>query len=255
VSTWNRLRLVPAVLVTALLMALSPEDAELEIENLKGEVMNDDAMVKMAEEWCPEVVEPLVFERDLFLTESIRITAMHCNRVLAVVGSGHGPGIKRAWAKVAAGTLEVDLAALSEVPPPTGARTRYAVLGGLAAATLAANGALLYCAYRWPARTAAATAGPLAASVAALKLHSDGAFDWSGEEDEVGAARTGDTARVAAMRARRRARRRRAKCIVGAVGLGLAGGALWWKRGWIAARWPAAGRALRGLGVDVDAAR
>ena len=97
-STWNRLRLVPAVLVTALLMALSPEDAELEIENLKGEVMNDDAMVKMAEEWCPEVVEPLVFERDLFLTESIRITAMHCNRVLAVVGSGHGPGIKRAWA-------------------------------------------------------------------------------------------------------------------------------------------------------------
>jgi pheromone shutdown protein TraB len=62
----------------------------------------------------PRLVEPLLHERDLWLTYSLR----HCpgNRVVGVVGAGHVPGIVAAWARP---DQELDPRALAALPPPS----------------------------------------------------------------------------------------------------------------------------------------
>lgn len=80
-----------------------------EIEKLKG----NDELTVMLEEFSgalPGVKTALIDERDQYLAEKIRRAPGR--RVVAVVGAGHVPGIKRVFSE------DIDLDALEELPPP-----------------------------------------------------------------------------------------------------------------------------------------
>ncbi len=80
-----------------------------EVEKLKG----NDELAVMLEEFSgalPGVKTALIDERDQYLAAKIRRAPGQ--RVVAVVGAGHVPGIKRQFSD------DIDLAALEELPPP-----------------------------------------------------------------------------------------------------------------------------------------
>lgn len=80
-----------------------------EVEKLKG----NDELTVMLEEFSgalPGVKTALIDERDQYLAAKIRRAPGE--RVVAVVGAGHVPGIKRLFSD------EIDLAALETLPPP-----------------------------------------------------------------------------------------------------------------------------------------
>ncbi|MCB0325209.1 MAG: TraB/GumN family protein [Bdellovibrionales bacterium] len=87
----------------------SREDiSEAEIEALKsGDALS--AMMAEFADYLPQVKETLIDERDRYM--AAKIYACGGKNVVAVVGAGHVPGIKRAL-----GT-DVNLAALEEIPP------------------------------------------------------------------------------------------------------------------------------------------
>ncbi|UCG72575.1 MAG: TraB/GumN family protein [Chromatiales bacterium] len=80
-----------------------------EVEKLKG----NDELTVMLEEFSgalPGVKTALIDERDQYLAAKIRKAPGQ--RVVAVVGAGHVPGIKRIFSD------DIDLVALEELPPP-----------------------------------------------------------------------------------------------------------------------------------------
>lgn len=83
---------------------------EAEIEKLK----NSDALESMMKEFSdrlPGLRSVLIDERDQYLSEKIR--RIPGKKIVAVVGAGHCPGIRR-WIGE-----QVDLAKLDEIPPPS----------------------------------------------------------------------------------------------------------------------------------------
>lgn len=80
-----------------------------DVEKLKG----TDELTMMLEEFSgalPGVKTALIDERDQYL--AAKIDAAPGQRLVAVVGAGHVPGIKRVFGQA------IDLAALDELPPP-----------------------------------------------------------------------------------------------------------------------------------------
>lgn len=93
------------------LKLLDPEKVDAaEIENLKKSDVLEDAMKELSVQF-PGVKHALIDERDLYLAEKIRTA--DGNRVVAIVGAGHVPGIKRNFGK------PVDLEALVAIPKPS----------------------------------------------------------------------------------------------------------------------------------------
>lgn len=80
-----------------------------EIENLKKADVLEEAMKELSTQF-PGVKQALIDERDQFLTEKIR--SADGTRIVAVVGAGHVPGIKRHFSDA------VDIAALNVLPRP-----------------------------------------------------------------------------------------------------------------------------------------
>ncbi len=98
-------------MIWSLTMSLftSEKISEDELEKLKG----NDELTVMLEEFSgalPGVKTALIDERDQYLAEKIH--AAPGRTIVAVVGAGHVPGIKRLF-----GTA-IDLAALEQIPPP-----------------------------------------------------------------------------------------------------------------------------------------
>jgi pheromone shutdown-related protein TraB len=90
------------------LKLLDPEKVEAsEIESLKRSDVLEDAMKELSAQF-PGVKHALIDERDRYLAEKIRTA--DGNRIVAVVGAGHVPGIKRVF-----GT-PIDLEALVSIP-------------------------------------------------------------------------------------------------------------------------------------------
>ena len=103
---WTRLKLLPR-LVAGLLL---PEEIDEEtIERLKDGDELGDMLAEMAEA-LPEVKGSLIDERDVYLAEKIRQAPGQ--RVVAVVGAAHVPGIVR----VAQAGTTTDLAPLETIP-------------------------------------------------------------------------------------------------------------------------------------------
>jgi pheromone shutdown-related protein TraB len=104
---WSMLRMIWSLIVSLFdRETVSAED----IEKLKG----TDELALMLEEFSgalPGVKRALIDERDQYLAAKIR--AAPGQRVVAVVGAGHVPGIKRVFSET------IDLAGLETVPPPS----------------------------------------------------------------------------------------------------------------------------------------
>jgi len=109
--TWRSLGLWGKVkLIFQLLLSLGEVDeiSEADVEKLKQQDMLAAILEELGQS-MPQLRTSLIDERDLFLTEKIR--SAPGQRIVAVVGAGHVPGIKQHWRE------PIDLAALETLPP------------------------------------------------------------------------------------------------------------------------------------------
>ena len=87
---WNKLKLLSMVVASAV---TEPDIDKQAVDDLKKEERLDDVMVEFARAF-PAVKHTIIDERDVYLAQKIRET--EGERVVAVVGAGHVPGIARA---------------------------------------------------------------------------------------------------------------------------------------------------------------
>jgi len=102
---WTKMKLL-AQLITS--MGEVDSVNEEDIEKMKDKDVLETLLSEIGET-LPELRRILIDERDKYLTEKIR--SAPGKRIVAVVGAGHVPGIKREWNEA------VDLNALDELPP------------------------------------------------------------------------------------------------------------------------------------------
>ncbi|MGB0484610.1 MAG: TraB/GumN family protein [bacterium] len=110
--TWRRLSFWRKWKLSGQLMGSMFVDDPIQqedIERMKQSDVLTDALETLASQ-APEMKETLIDERDQYLAEKIRQT--DSPKIVAVVGAGHVPGIKRELTK------EHDLDELERVPPP-----------------------------------------------------------------------------------------------------------------------------------------
>lgn len=109
---WNKNKMAAALLTSV----FSKEKvSEADIENLKKKSELDDMMEELAD-YLPSVKEVLINERDRFLATEIFNTAEQ--KVVAVVGAGHVPGIVRWLKDLESAVAKPDTADISAVPEP-----------------------------------------------------------------------------------------------------------------------------------------
>ncbi len=105
---WGKLKLMFQLLLS---MGDTDEISEEDIENLKQEDVLSTLLADV-EKSHPVLQKILIDERDRYLTEKIRTAPG--NKIVAVVGAGHVPGIKRYW------ETPIELAPLCELPEKSG---------------------------------------------------------------------------------------------------------------------------------------
>lgn len=109
--TWRRLGLWGKLkLLFQLLLSLgeAEEVSKEDIEKMKQEDMLESLLAELGQS-MPMLREVLIDERDRFLTQKIRSAGGE--NVVAVVGAGHVPGIRKYWDQ------DIDVDALSTLPP------------------------------------------------------------------------------------------------------------------------------------------
>jgi pheromone shutdown-related protein TraB len=104
-SFWKKVKLLTEVLSSVWEV---DEITREQIEEMKKKDVLD-ALLSEIGEVLPEVRRILIDERDQYLSYKIRHAPG--NRIVAVVGAGHVPGILNTW------NLEVDLSTLEQLPP------------------------------------------------------------------------------------------------------------------------------------------
>lgn len=108
-SLWSKFQLVGAMLAS---LFDAPQVSEEDLRELRQQDIVTKLMDELGVEF-PSLKRVLIDERDLYLAEMIRRASGR--RLIAVLGAGHLPGVRR--------TLEsgapVDLDALDELPPPS----------------------------------------------------------------------------------------------------------------------------------------
>ena len=102
---WKKTKLLTEVLSSVWEVE---EITQEQIEEMKKKDVLD-ALLSEIGEVLPEVRRILIDERDQYLSQKIRQAPG--NRIVAVVGAGHVPGILNTW------NQEVDLASLEQLPP------------------------------------------------------------------------------------------------------------------------------------------
>lgn len=109
---WGKNKLLAALLSSV--FTKESFNAE-EIENLKQTSAIESMMNELAD-YLPSVKHVLIDERDRFL--ATRIFEARGERILAVVGAGHVPGIVAWLQRLEAGEASTDLSDINEIPPP-----------------------------------------------------------------------------------------------------------------------------------------
>jgi len=99
-------------LLSTLLVSLFDNEKidEKRLEELKSHDSLGELMAELGDS-LPELKRVLIDERDVYLTEKIKQTPG--SRIIAVVGAGHVPGIKRCWPL----DLQGRIAEISAIPP------------------------------------------------------------------------------------------------------------------------------------------
>lgn len=103
---WTKTKLF-VQLVTSAMGSDSIEEAD--IEELKKRDVLETLLIEIGD-ILPEIRQVLIDERDQYLAEKIRQAPGE--RIVAVVGAGHVPGIQKQW------NVPVDLKSLDTLPPP-----------------------------------------------------------------------------------------------------------------------------------------
>ncbi len=104
---WEKLKLMASLIFS---FGASDEIEEEDIENMKQEDILQTLLADV-KETHPIIEKSLIDERDQFLAEKIRTAPGE--KIVAVVGAAHAPGIKRYLASDAA----IDIDALNQIPP------------------------------------------------------------------------------------------------------------------------------------------
>jgi len=110
-SLWGKNKMLAALLSSVF---TSEKLSEAEIEALKQKSALEGMMEELAG-YLPAVKEVLIDERDRYL--ATRIFETKEERVVAVVGAGHVPGIVRWIEQLSAGQVDGNLTDISSVPP------------------------------------------------------------------------------------------------------------------------------------------
>lgn len=113
-NLWNKMKLLSSLIASAF---TTEKVDKSDIEELK----NSNALQGMMEElagYLPSVKEVLIDERDRYLATNIFNTSE--DKVVAVVGAGHGPGILKWLEKLDRGEVEADISDISVIPPKKG---------------------------------------------------------------------------------------------------------------------------------------
>lgn len=105
-GAWSRAKLIFQLLVS---MGQAEDITAEEIERMKQQDVLE-ALLSEVGRTLPMLKTILIDERDRYL--SARIRQAPGNKIVAVVGAGHLPGIKRSWNEA------IDLPALEQLPPP-----------------------------------------------------------------------------------------------------------------------------------------
>lgn len=102
---WDKMKLFFQLLMS---MGGVEEISEEDVEKMKQQDVLETLLSEVGQQ-MPVLRDILIDERDQYLTEKIR--SAPGERIVAVVGAGHVPGIKKYWEK------SIDLAALETLPP------------------------------------------------------------------------------------------------------------------------------------------
>jgi len=102
---WDKLKIIFQL---ALSLGNVDEITEEDIEKMKQEDMLQ-SLLSEVEKSLPVLKEILIDERDRYLAQKIKMSPGE--KIVAVVGAGHVPGILKYWEK------EIDTQALEEIPP------------------------------------------------------------------------------------------------------------------------------------------
>ena len=103
-SLWDKLRLLFHLLLS---MGNVDDISEEDVEKMKNEDVLESVLAEVGQQ-MPVLRNILIDERDQYLTEKIR--SAPGEKIVAVVGAGHVPGIKSYWEK------EIDLPELERLP-------------------------------------------------------------------------------------------------------------------------------------------
>ena len=102
---WDKIKLLFQLVLS---MGKIDEISEADIEKMKQEDVLQTLLADV-EKSLPVLKDILIDERDQYLTYKIRTAPG--NKIVAVVGAGHVPGIKKCW------NQEIDLETLEQIPP------------------------------------------------------------------------------------------------------------------------------------------
>ncbi|OHD24674.1 MAG: conjugal transfer protein TraB [Spirochaetes bacterium GWB1_59_5] len=109
---WNKSKLV-AQLIAAAFSNEKPDSAEIERLKVRSEL--DEMMGELAA-YLPSVKEVLIDERDRYLAS--KIWATPGDKLVAVIGAGHGSGVEAWLGRLAGGGSTTDVSDIDRVPPP-----------------------------------------------------------------------------------------------------------------------------------------
>ena len=128
-GVWEKIKLMFQLLLS---VGGGEEISEEEIEKMKQEDLLQTLLADVKKSH-PVMEEVLIAERDQFL--AARIKSAPGDKIVAVVGAGHAPGIKRHLTS----NTPIDTAALNEVPPAgkTGKVLKWLIPGAIVALLLA----------------------------------------------------------------------------------------------------------------------
>lgn len=102
---WDKIKILFQLVLS---MGEIDEISEEDIEKMKQEDVLETLLVDVGKS-LPILKDILIDERDQYLTHKIRTAAG--KKIVAVVGAGHVPGIKKYW------NTEIDMAGLEQIPP------------------------------------------------------------------------------------------------------------------------------------------
>ncbi|EIE24219.1 TraB-domain-containing protein [Coccomyxa subellipsoidea C-169] len=105
-SRWSKVRFIWGLLTTGFCVS---DDLKAEVEKMKEADVLTQAMKDLAEEF-PELMRPLIQERDEYMVFLLRALASRASKVVAVVGAGHLPGMRERW------NAEIDFEEISRMP-------------------------------------------------------------------------------------------------------------------------------------------